>query len=79
MAMAIACRYQKLLPSEAFIAATVNGAHALGLGDSSGSIEVGKQADLVLLDTHDYREAVYEFGGSLVSEVFKLGRSVFRK
>ncbi|MEP7212355.1 MAG: imidazolonepropionase [Acidobacteriota bacterium] len=79
MAMAIACRYQKLLPSEAFNASTINGAFAVGLGDRIGSIETAKQADIIILDTHDYREAAYEFGGSLVTEVFKAGRSVFRK
>ena len=79
MAMAIACRYQKLLPSEAFNAATINGAHAVGMSDRIGSLEPGKQADILVLDTHDHREAAYEFGGSLVSEVFKSGRSVFRK
>lgn len=79
MAMAIACRYQKILPAEALNAATINGAHAVGLGESVGSIEKGKQADLVILDTHDYREAIYEFGGSLVAEVFKSGRSVYKK
>ena len=79
MAMAIACRYQKLLPSEAFNASTINAAHAVGLGARTGSIEVGKQADLLILDTRDYREAAYEFGGSLVSEVFRSGVSVFSK
>jgi imidazolonepropionase len=79
MAMAIACRYQKLLPSEAFNAATINAACAVGLGEKIGSIEPGKRADLVVLETSDYREAVYEFGSNLVTDVFKAGRSVYRK
>jgi imidazolonepropionase len=79
MAMAIACRYQKLLPSEAFNAATINAACAVGLGEKIGSIEPGKRADLVVLETNDYREAVYEFGSNLVTDVFKAGRSVYRK
>ncbi|MEP6789691.1 MAG: imidazolonepropionase, partial [Acidobacteriota bacterium] len=45
MAMAIACRYQKLLPAEAMNAATINAACAVGLGDKVGSIEIGKLAD----------------------------------
>ncbi|PYS91720.1 MAG: imidazolonepropionase, partial [Acidobacteria bacterium] len=77
MAMAIACRYQKLLPSEALNAATINAAHAIGLGDSVGSIEKGKSADLVILDCIDYRELAYEFGNSKVNLVLKNGRPVY--
>jgi imidazolonepropionase len=76
MAMAIACRYQKLLPSEALNAATINAAYAIGLGASHGSIEIGKIADFLILDTDDYRQLAYEFGGSLVNRVFKSGRDI---
>lgn len=74
MAMAIACRYQKLLPAEALNAATVNAAYAIGLGQTVGSIENGKKADLVILDTRDYREVAYEFGGNIIDTVIKDGR-----
>jgi imidazolonepropionase len=76
MAMAIACRYQKLMAAEAFNAATINAADAIGLGDKVGSIEIGKRADLLILNTTDYREAVYEFGGNIVEKVIKAGRAV---
>jgi imidazolonepropionase len=75
-AMAIACRYQKLLPSEALNAATINAAFAVGLGERTGSIEVGKQADILILDTGDYREIAYEFGANLVEKVLKNGKIV---
>jgi imidazolonepropionase len=78
MAMAIACRYQKLLPTESINAATINAAFAIGLGDEVGSIEIGKSADLVMLDTRDYREVAYEFGDSLVKSVVKNGDVVNR-
>jgi imidazolonepropionase len=77
MVMAIACRYQKLLPAEAMNAATINAAHAIGLGDSVGSIEVGKTADMLLLNCNDYRLVTYEFGGNLVDSVFKNGNLVY--
>lgn len=78
MAMAIACRYQKLLPSEAFNAATINAAFAIGMGEKTGSLEVGKQADVLILDTSDYREAAYEFGGNLVETVIKKGKIILQ-
>ncbi len=74
MAMAISCRYQKLLPAEALNAATINAAFAIGQGHRAGSIEVGKRADLIICDTRDYREIAYEFGGDLIASVVKRGR-----
>lgn len=76
MAMAISCRYQKLLPGEALNAATVNAAYSIGLGSFCGSIEVGKTADLLIWDTADYRFITYEFGASLPKLVVKNGRIV---
>ncbi len=76
MAMAIACRYQKLLPAEALNAATINAAFAVGLGEKTGSIEVGKQADVLILEADDYRQLAYEFGGNLIGKVIKSGEIV---
>jgi imidazolonepropionase len=76
MAMAVSCRYQKLLPSEALNAATINAAFALGLSEKVGSIEIGKEADLLVLDAADYREVMYEFGGNIVAKVIKNGRAL---
>jgi imidazolonepropionase len=71
MAMTIAARYQKLSPAECLNAATVNAAFAIGMAETAGSIEVGKAADFCILDSTDYREIVYEFGGNLVSGAYK--------
>lgn len=76
LAMAIACRYQKLLPAEALNAATINAAHAIGMGDRIGSLEPGKRADLLIVDAPDYRHLAYQFGGNLVGRVIKAGRVV---
>lgn len=78
-AMAIACRYQKLLPSETLNAATINAAFAVGVGAKTGSIETGKQADILILETDDYREIAYEFGGNPVGIVIKNGIIVNKK
>ncbi len=76
MAMAIACRYQKLLPAETLNAATINAAFSIGLGETHGSIEAGKQADLLIVDAADYRHITYEFGGNLVRTVISKGKAV---
>ena len=79
LVMAIACRYQRLLPAEVLNACTINAAYAIGLGEQLGSIEVGKQADLLILDIPDYRYLAYQFGGNPVSKVYKRGKLVFQQ
>jgi imidazolonepropionase len=74
--IALACRYMRLLPSEALVGATVNAAHAIGLGAKAGSLEPGKWADLVILDASDYRMLGYRFGTNLARGVIKRGRMV---
>lgn len=74
--MSIASRYQKLLPSEALNAGTINAAFAIGMGDRVGSIEAGKYADMLILDTHDYRDMIYQIGGNLVETVILGGELI---
>lgn len=57
--LSLACLHMGLTPAEALTAATVNAAWSLGLGDSIGTIEVGKQADLLVHEFSDYREIAY--------------------
>jgi imidazolonepropionase len=74
LVMALACRYQHLTPGEALNAVTINAAHAVGLGDRLGSLEVGKQADVLVIDAPDYRHLVYWLGINLVAAVVKRGQ-----
>ncbi|MCB0031879.1 MAG: amidohydrolase family protein, partial [Anaerolineales bacterium] len=76
LVMALACRYQRLLPAEALHASTINAAYAIGLEDRIGSLEEGKQADLLILAGEDYRQLAYEFGGNQVETVIKRGVAV---
>jgi imidazolonepropionase len=71
--MAIACRSQRLLPSEALNAVTINAAHAIGMGQRVGSLEAGKQADILVVNADDYRQLAYQFGGNLIARVIKRG------
>lgn len=73
-AIALACRYMRLNPSQAIAAATINAAAAIGRADRIGSIEPGKQADLLLLSVPDYRHLGYRFGSNLVHTVIKRGQ-----
>ena len=57
--LSLASTHMKMSPAEAISAATVNGAWALGLQESKGSIEAGKDADLAVFEVEDYREISY--------------------
>lgn len=72
-ALALACRYMRLTPREAIAAATINAAAAVRRQDRIGSLEPGKQADLIILDVDDYRHLGYRFGSNLVHSVIKKG------
>ena len=73
-AIALACRFMGLTPAQAIAAATINAAHAIRRADSIGSLEVGKLADLLILEAPDYRHLGYRFGTNLVRQVIKRGR-----
>ncbi len=74
--IALACRSLRLTPAQAIAAATINAAAAIGQQARIGSLEPGKQADLIILSVADYRHLGYRFGGNLVERVMKRGEFV---
>ncbi|HEY3475350.1 MAG TPA: imidazolonepropionase [Anaerolineales bacterium] len=73
-AIALACRYMGLTPAQAIAASTINSAHAIRRADRVGSIEAGKQADMLILSIPDYRHLGYRYGTNLVKQVIKRGQ-----
>jgi imidazolonepropionase len=73
-AIALACRYLRLTPAQAIAAATINAAAAIGRAGRIGSLEPGKQADVLILTESDYRHLGYRFGTNLVDTVIKKGK-----
>ena len=65
-----------MTPAQALTAVTLNGAAAIGRCESIGSVEAGKQADLVVWDAPDLEYIFYRYGNNLVSSVIKKGKVV---
>jgi imidazolonepropionase len=72
--IALACRVMGLTPAQAIAASTINSAHAIRRAHEIGSIDIGKQADLLILSVPDYRHLGYRYGTNLVKQVVKRGR-----
>jgi imidazolonepropionase len=69
----LACLKMQMTPAEAITAATYNAACAIGMQQSIGSLEKGKQADLLILDCPNHQFLPYHFGVNLVETVIKKG------
>ena len=74
--MYLACLKYKLTPAEALTAVTLNGAAAIRRSEKIGSVEPGKQADLVIWDAPDLDYIFYRYGCNLVHSVIKKGKVV---
>ncbi|MDH6356642.1 imidazolonepropionase [Parabacteroides sp. PF5-9] len=74
MLIALACIQMRLTPEEAITALTINGAAAVGQADRIGSIDVGKQADMILLHYPSYKFLPYHIGMNIVETVIKSGK-----
>ncbi|MDD4777918.1 MAG: imidazolonepropionase [Fermentimonas sp.] len=73
---AIACIHMNLSPEEAVTAFTVNSAAAVGRADTIGSIDIGKQADMILLQYPSYKFLPYNVGMNIVETVIKKGEII---
>ena len=76
LAMNIACLKYRMTPEEVLTAVTLNAAAAIGRAGTIGSVEPGKQADLLLWNAPDLDYVCYRFGSNLVGTVMKKGRIV---
>lgn len=76
---ALATIYMNMTIEEAIVALTLNGAAALKREKTIGSLDVGKKADIVILEYPDYRFLNYHFGINIVDKVFKDGKLVYSK
>ena len=76
LVMNLACISMRLTPAEALVAATMNAACAIGMEEKVGSLEVGKQADVVMWKVSNYQELQYLFGVNHVGSVWKKGVQV---
>lgn len=75
--VATACIKMKMTPEEAINAATINGAYAMGISETHGSITKGKKANLILTKTiSSYYQIPYAFGSNLIESVFVEGKTL---
>jgi imidazolonepropionase len=75
--ISLACSLMRMTPAEAISAATINAAYSLRLSDRLGSLEPGKQADLIVMKVADYREIPYYFAWNHCVMSVKCGRAIF--
>jgi len=76
LVISFACHEMKMTPAEALTASTINAAHAVGRASEVGSLEIGKKADVLILDASNHGFLGYRFGTNLVSQVIKGGKLV---
>lgn len=76
LAMMLSCNHGGLTPDECLKAVTINAAKALDLQSDTGSLEVGKKADFILLNSADINFWIYHYKGSSIMSTFKSGKKI---
>jgi len=76
LTLQIAANKLRMTPEEILTAATINPAYSLGCADSVGTLEVGKKADILLLDVKSWDYFIYHYGINHTKAVFKNGNLV---
>ena len=76
LVMQLGCLHLKMTPNEVLTAVTINAAYAIDRADKIGSIEVGKNADIVVLDARNVEYLMYHFGINHTKKVYKNGNLV---
>lgn len=71
--ISLACYKMRMLPTEAVVASTINAAHAIGKARDVGSLEIGKQGDVIILDIENHEQIPYRFASNHVDTVIKRG------
>ena len=73
----LACLQMKMTVAEAITASTINAAYSLEMSDRVGSLEVGKQADILIMDMPSYQFLPYHFGSNNIQTVIKNGKVIW--
>ncbi len=79
LVIALATLYMNMTPEETIAALTLNAAAAIDKADVIGSIDEGKQADLLIHEFDSYHYIAYHFGVSTVEKVIKKGKIIYDK
>jgi imidazolonepropionase len=77
--LTLACSAMRMTPAEAVSAATINAAYSLCRAGRLGSLEPGKQADVIVMDVADYREIPYYFAWNHCAMTIKRGEVVYSR
>lgn len=71
--MNLACVTMRMTPNESLVASTINAAASMNRSSTHGSLEVGKLADFVLIDTPRWEHIIYRMADSPIQAVYKNG------